>query len=238
MGAVVNKIQDLSSFVGSANDSYVKNSKSATASILNRFEYSTGNAPSIASFEAIIGFTLTDGLKTGDVITFSNSGYSVPSSAFNLNTNLISVDTLALTANSQSFRGCSNLTYFSAPILTTIGSNCFAFNSGALSYNIPLVTNIGNASFIGNGLVVSFSFPLATTLGNTIFDDCVSAVSFDLRAVTNLGGTVANNNVFRDIIGNIITLTVPSAQMTINGGAPDGDIQYLQANNTVTVITV
>jgi hypothetical protein len=25
--------------------------------------------------------------------------------------------------------------------------------------------------------------------------------------------------------------------MTCNGGNPDGDIQYLQANNTVTVIT-
>jgi hypothetical protein len=25
--------------------------------------------------------------------------------------------------------------------------------------------------------------------------------------------------------------------MTCNGGNPDGDIQYLQANNTVTIIT-
>jgi hypothetical protein len=44
--------------------------------------------------------------------------------------------------------------------------------------------------------------------------------------------------VFDGIIGNIITLTVPLALMTCNGGNPDGDIQYLQANNTVTIITV
>jgi len=239
MGSVSNKIQTLNTSVGGDDTSMVQNTKSfPSVPILNRFEYSTGNAPSIVAFEAIIGFSLTDGLKTGDVITFSDSGYSVPASAFNLNTSLISVDTLALTTNSQSFRACTNLTYFSAPILTTLGSNCMAFNSGALTYNIPSVTNIGNACFVGNLLVSSFEFPLTTTLGNTIFDDCVGVTVFNLSSVTNLGGTVANNNVFRDILGKTITITVPSAIMTANAGSPDGDIQYLQANNTVTVITV
>lgn len=40
------------------------------------------------------------------------------------------------------------------------------------------------------------------------------------------------------ITGKTITLTVPAALMTCNGGNPDGDIAYLQANNTVTVIQV
>jgi len=42
--------------------------------------------------------------------------------------------------------------------------------------------------------------------------------------------------VFTNIAGQTITLTIPSALMTCNGGNPDGDIQYLQANNTVTII--
>jgi hypothetical protein len=53
-----------------------------------------------------------------------------------------------------------------------------------------------------------------------------------------LGASVLDNNVFATITGNNITLTVPSALMTCNGGNPDGDIQYLQANNTVTIITI
>ena len=50
--------------------------------------------------------------------------------------------------------------------------------------------------------------------------------------------TVRLSGVFTGITSNNITLTVPSALMTCNAGNPDGDIQYLQSNNTVTVITV
>jgi len=44
--------------------------------------------------------------------------------------------------------------------------------------------------------------------------------------------------VFNYINGNTIDLTIPSSLMTCNGGNPDGDIQYLQTNNTVTITTV
>ena len=209
-----------------------------TAPILNRFEYNTGFAPSLAGFEEIIGFSLTDGVKTGDVITFSNSGYSVPAFAFNTNSNLISVDTLATIVNVQGFRLCTNLVYFSAPILAAVLNGAFAFNSSILSYNIPNLITIGAGCFIGNSLVTSFSFPLATTLASVIFDDCINVTSFDLSSVTDLGGSVGDNNVFRDIIGNNITITIPTAIMTANAGSPDGDIIELQTNNTVTIITV
>ena len=63
-------------------------------------------------------------------------------------------------------------------------------------------------------------------------------ININLPMCTNLGGTVGNNSVFFGISGNNITLTVPSALMTCNSGNPDGDIQYLQANNTVTIVTV
>jgi len=54
----------------------------------------------------------------------------------------------------------------------------------------------------------------------------------------NMGDTVGLTNVFVGITGQAITLTIPAALMTCNGGNPDGDIQYLQANNTITIITV
>jgi hypothetical protein len=44
--------------------------------------------------------------------------------------------------------------------------------------------------------------------------------------------------VFVGISGNTITLTVPVALTTCNGGFSDGDIQNLESNNTVTVVTV
>ena len=57
-----------------------------------------------------------------------------------------------------------------------------------------------------------------------------------MPAWTNLGETVGDDSVFLSISTNTITLTIPASRMTCNAGAPDGDIQYLQANNTVTVI--
>jgi hypothetical protein len=73
---------------------------------------------------------------------------------------------------------------------------------------------------------------------NYVFIQNYSLTLINLPTITNLGSTVGNDNVFLDISGNTITLIVPSALMTCNSGNPDGDIQYLQANNTVTIITV
>jgi hypothetical protein len=53
-----------------------------------------------------------------------------------------------------------------------------------------------------------------------------------------MGGSVGNNDVFSNIINNLINLTIPLSLMTCNGGNPDGDIQTLQANNTVIITTV
>ncbi len=50
--------------------------------------------------------------------------------------------------------------------------------------------------------------------------------------------TQSNDDVFGGFTGQSITLTIPAALMTCNGGNPDGDIAYLQANNTVTIVTV
>lgn len=50
--------------------------------------------------------------------------------------------------------------------------------------------------------------------------------------------TTGDDNQFLDIVGLTISLTIPEALMTVNAGNPDGDIQVLQANNTVNITTV
>jgi len=75
-------------------------------------------------------------------------------------------------------------------------------------------------------------------VGNVCFSNCTALTTISLPSCTALGTTTGDNFVFSTIIGNTITLTVPSALMTCNAGNPDGDIVYLQANNTVTVITI
>ena len=75
-------------------------------------------------------------------------------------------------------------------------------------------------------------------LGEFAFNSCTSLTNIELPVLEQLGQTVSDDNVFLDIAGNTITLTIPNAIMTAQGGGPDGDVQYLQANNTVTIITV
>jgi hypothetical protein len=95
----------------------------------------------------------------------------------------------------------------------------------------------GQDNFNGCTNLTSVSFPSVTTIGMYVFN-FTNLSSINLSSCTNLGGTVGDDFVFSNINGNTITLTVPSALMTINSGSPDGDIQDLQANNTVTVVTV
>ena len=70
------------------------------------------------------------------------------------------------------------------------------------------------------------------------FNECGLLSNIVLPKCTQMGSSVGDNNSFLGVTGNIINLTVPAALMTCNGGNPDGDIAYLQANNTVTVIEV
>ena len=55
---------------------------------------------------------------------------------------------------------------------------------------------------------------------------------------TALGQTATDEGVFEDISGNVINATFHNSLATNYLGNPDGDIQYLQANNTVTITWV
>lgn len=141
-------------------------------------------------------------------------------------------------AGEACFSACSLITTIDLPLLTTAGSSCFDYNTSLINVNLPnLITGDANCFYYCPSLVI-IDLPLLTTAGSYFFRDCFALTNIDLPSCTDLGGTVADNNVFIGITGNTITLTVPSALMTADAGNPDGDIAYLQANNTVTIVTV
>lgn len=154
-------------------------------------------------------------------------------------TGLTSINFPSLTTVSiECFYGCESLTSLDLPVLTTAGDDCFSWCTSLTSINIPSLTTAGNYCFYNcTGLTFPY-FSSLTTIGNGCFHSCTSLTTLNLPSCTNLGTTVGDDYVFTEIIGNTITLTIPSELMTCNGGNPDGDIQYLQANNTVTIITV
>jgi len=132
-----------------------------------------------------------------------------------------------------------SLTTIILPALTIITGSEFCYECFSLSdlQLNSLITIDGTYSFDGN-ILTSINLPLLQTFGGYTFSNSESVTEISLPSCTSLGGTVGNNGVFNSIIGNNVTLTVPSALMTCNSGNPDGDIEFLQANNTVTVVTV
>lgn len=160
---------------------------------------------------------------------------------------------------------CINLTTVNAPNVTSIGDLAFYHNISVTSFDFPLLTTLGADVFVecysadfnlpelsvldGTSQFAyclsgtTFYLPKLLVVNNSTFQSCHYATNINLASCTNLGDSVLNNDVFGGgggtaISGQTMTLTIPAALMTNNGGNPDGDIQFLQANNTVTVIQV
>jgi hypothetical protein len=136
------------------------------------------------------------------------------------------------------FAGCSSLTTISLPKLTTAGNRCFYYCTSLASISLPILETAGDYCFTDCSSLTTINLPVLVSAGIACFVDCSSLTTINLPQCINLGPDCFDSMVFANIIGNTITLTVPSALMTCNSGNPDGDIQELQANNTVTVITV
>ena len=206
-------------------------------------------------------FTSVD--VVGNVVTLNGgSSIIVKDYLFFENLNLLSIlhGVEIMEANEGSFGYCDNLTAVSLLNMIECGDQSFAINSSLLSLNFPSLITAGEGAFTSNQLVNTINFPLLETAGNQCFNGlsvntifrfpsllscgndcfklCIAATEFYLPSCLSLGTTTGNDDVFFGITGQTITLTIPSALMTCNGGNPDGDIQYLQANNLVTIVTV
>lgn len=134
------------------------------------------------------------------------------------------------------FTGCPLLTTINLPIVETAGDNCFSETASLTSISLPMLKNAGYACFgsrFTTPVLTTVDLPLLETTGDYCFEYCTSLTSVYLPSCTNLGTTVGDDNVFFGITGQTITVIVPDALLTCNGGLPDGDLQYLIANNTV-----
>ncbi len=115
-----------------------------------------------------------------------------------------------------------------------------SFNSLALleEVNINSVTNIGNYAFYD---VPSLSI-IRCWMADVINDNSFAGLSIlsilEFHSYQYFGNSTGEDGVFGSLSGQTITLTIPAALMTCNGGNPDGDIQYLTSSNTVTIVTV
>lgn len=185
----------------------------------------------------IADFTFTDVTQITDINIYTSLTY-IEDFAFQNCFGLTTIDLPLVTyIGNASFQSC-NITSVDLPLVTEIGDSAFYDCSLLASINVPNAITVGNVSFRNCIAASIFNFPNATTIIDGAFYDCSSATTINIPSCTALGNNTLDNFVFFGITGNTITLTVPSALMTCNSGNPDGDIEYLQANNTVTVITV
>ena len=149
---------------------------------------------------------------------------------------LTSVNLPSLTTVGDScFYNCDSLTTVDLPLLITSGEDCFSDCTSLTSVNLPVLTTASGQCFSWCTNLTTINLPSLTTAGQYCFGGCTSLTLIDLPLCINLGETIGDDDVFYEIIGNDIILNVPIALMTCNEGQPDGDIQYLVANNTVTI---
>lgn len=142
---------------------------------------------------------------------------------------------LLTSAGNLCFANCTSATTFTLPELLTAGVLCFQDCTSNVTFNIPKLTTAGTDCFLSCTAATTFTLPLCTTIADTCFDTCTAATTFNLSACTALGTTTGDNNVFAAIMSNTITITVPTALSTCDGGNPDGDLVWLAANNTATI---
>jgi len=162
------------------------------------------------------------------VCTYMESGF--------YSSNLVSIFAPLLEeAGTDCFAFC-DLTTINLPNLITAGNSCFNNCDSLITISLPQLTVAGQSCFSYSNLLMSLDLPNLITAGPYCIRFCPSLTTINLSSCTDLGGTVGDDGVFNGIIGNTITLTIQASLMTCDGGNPDGDIQYLQANNTVTVI--
>jgi hypothetical protein len=133
--------------------------------------------------------------------------------------------------------GCPNLTTVYLPELLSVGDMCFMSTRNLVNVTMDKVTSIGNYCFNGSNLLSTISLPVVLSIGDGAFDSTI-LTTINIPSCINLGSTVGYDNVFNNVIGQTIVLTIPSELMICNRGLPDEDIQHLIDNNDVTIIEI
>lgn len=143
-------------------------------------------------------------------------------------------------AQQACFSNCQSLKNLSLPAITYAGDNCFDLTflfGNAASLSFPLLHTVGTRCFYNCFGLLGISLPSAFFIENEAFYNCGVLDSIYIPSCQYLGTSVGYNAVFT-MGGRNVNLTVRSSLMTCNSGNPDGDIQWIQANNTATITTV
>jgi hypothetical protein len=178
----------------------------------NYFNYATGQAPTLAAFEAQIGFPLINGAKFGDTIVFDNVGYSLGDFVF-------------LEVGLTGFLKCS---------AGEFGKSVFEANTIERVYLTQNFTVTSTAIFVSNNITHVY-VETGTVLSDVMFAGN-NLEYINIRNVSNIGDTTGNDSVFNGNTGNNVKVIAPSIHQTSNGGNLEGDLQYLVDNNTVTFV--
>ena len=209
--------------------------------ILNRFKPAVGNWQETPAYECCNPSPAPPSLKL--VFDSIESANNIVGDAYNLSdwntffdlpTNGNSFTSIIVMGSEIQLFGGSNISIKNDLFYDTGSYNNFLLQ---IIDNGGCIVEVGNFSFYYCTQLNTVILPAAISIGIGCFEACFALTIISLNSCTNLGPTVGNNTVFYDIVGNTISLTIPSALMTCDGGLPDGDIQYLQANNIVTIIT-
>lgn len=152
----------------------------------------------------------------------------------------VSFPLLAIAENELFFE-CTLLSSATLSSVVTLGNACF-YNSGLSGTHTFNATTVGDTCFAFCANLQQIYLPQAESIRFQAFRNCFSLEVISIPVCSDLGGSVGNNQVFGGIVNPLYDefgtpyevnreLTVPESLMTCNGGAPDGDIQYLQNNN-------
>ena len=200
----------------------------------NCIDLTTVNLSALALAESDL-FKNCGNLISANLPALVNAGNDMFEDCVSLTTvNLPQLETVSF----STFNNCLSLVSIDLPSLISTDSDLFSDCVNLTSVNLPQLVTSDCCIFIFCTSLTSISLPSINVVGDSAFEGCTALTNISLPSCTQLGPTNLDDFVFANIIGNSITLTVPSALMTNNGGNPDGDIQYLQANNTVTIITI
>ncbi len=153
--------------------------------IINQFVFNTWTAPSIASFEATIWFTLINWVLSWDTITFDNTWYAIPWYAFYFNSNITSVLSEAISVWEQSFWSCSWIT-FDFPSLTTTWQQAFEYCTSATSFTAPLLSTAWQQAFALCTWTTTFDLPSLISAWDMAFALCTWTTTFDLPLLTTI----------------------------------------------------
>lgn len=185
-----------------------------------------------SNYNGVGGYRLIEFNDTGGCINSSTQGgfggyfYETP------NTDLTTVILPKIMYITDYFFAYSpNLTTISCSAVQNCGTSSFAYCPSLIDISLPSLMVIGDSTFSNCTSLQTVNLSQCINITNNCFDHCISLKELNIVGCMQLGPTNGNDGVFQNISGNTITVYTSNPSVI-----SDGDMQYLQANNTVTIV--